>query len=143
VFEREFSSGGIVIRRSGEGIYVLLIKDGYGHWTWPKGHLDKNETPQEAAAREIKEEAGIADLDLLAKVGQTQYFYRLNGALRFKTVHLYLFETREVALKIQKSEIDSGEWLSPRDALERIEYRGSGKLLKKAIDKFSVIKKVL
>jgi len=47
--KREFSSGGIVIKKVKSTIKVLLIKDGYGHWTWPKGNIERGETLKEAA----------------------------------------------------------------------------------------------
>ena len=39
--DREFSAGGIVIKGKKDDLEVLLIKDGYGRWTWPKGKIDK------------------------------------------------------------------------------------------------------
>ncbi|MBU4310579.1 NUDIX domain-containing protein, partial [bacterium] len=50
--KREFSAGGIVIKREKSKIKVLLIKDGYGKWTWPKGNIDKGESSEDAALRE-------------------------------------------------------------------------------------------
>lgn len=140
---REFSSGGIVARKRGRSFLVLLIKDGYGRWTWPKGNIDKGETAQEAALREIGEEVGITDIHLLEKVGKTEYFYRLRGRLTFKTVYLYLCETRQARLVIQKTEIDAGRWFSPKEALKKVEYRGAKELLKKALDRFASLKKVV
>ena len=49
--EREVSAGGIVFRRFGAEARFLLIKDSYRHWGFPKGHLEEEETPAEAALR--------------------------------------------------------------------------------------------
>jgi 8-oxo-dGTP pyrophosphatase MutT (NUDIX family) len=134
--EREFSSGGVIIKRHGGELRILLIKDGYGHWTWPKGNIEKGESPPEAAIREIGEEVGLKKIRLIDKVSDIKYFYRLKGRLRFKTVYLYLFEARgEEALKVLKSEIEEAQWLSPEAALEKVEYRGSKEVLKKAIER--------
>lgn len=140
--KREFSSGGVVTRRRGTGFLVLLIKDGYGRWTWPKGNIRKKESSKEAAIREIGEEVGLKEIDIIEKVGRTQYFYKLNNILRFKTVYLYLCESKKARLAIQTSEIESGKWFAPQEALERIEYKGSKNLLKKAIKKFAAIHKL-
>ena len=140
--KREFSSGGIVARKRGNVFSVLLIKDGYGRWTWPKGNIKKSESSKEAAVREIGEETGIKEISVLEKIGQTQYFYKRSGVLKFKTVFLYLCETKQAWLKIQESEIEGGRWFTPQDALSKVEYKGSKELLKKAIDKFAAIKNI-
>lgn len=143
VVKREFSSGGIVARKNARGISILLIKDGYGRWTWPKGNIKKGESSRDTAVREIEEEVGIKDAKVLEKVGQTQYFYKLKGSLRFKTVYIYLCEViGSDKLIIQKSEIKEGRWLTPKDALSLIEYKGSKEILHKAIERFAFIKKL-
>jgi 8-oxo-dGTP pyrophosphatase MutT (NUDIX family) len=59
--ELEVSAGGIVFRRlPGEGAKYLLIRDSYNNWGFPKGHLEGNESPAEAAIRETAEETGLA-----------------------------------------------------------------------------------
>lgn len=137
--EKEFSAGGIVIREEGDVLYILLIKDGYGRWTWPKGKIDKGESPEDAAIREIKEETGISNVQLLKKVGLTQYFYKLKGALIFKTVYVFLCKTRNVELKIQASEIKDAKWYTPKEARETVEYKGSKELLEKAIRNYKAL----
>ena len=79
--EREFSAGGIVVKRQGRGFDVLLIKDSYGRWSWPKGHIERDEKSADAALREIEEEVGLKNLRILGKAGRSNYFYRLEGKL--------------------------------------------------------------
>ncbi|MDD5449243.1 MAG: NUDIX domain-containing protein [Candidatus Omnitrophica bacterium] len=133
----EFSAGGVIIKKRPEGILVLLIKDGYGRWTWPKGNIEKGETPQEAAIREIREEVGLKNIRPLDKLDVIKYVYRLKGKLIFKTVYLFLFEAQgEESLKVLKEEIEDAQWLTPDEALRRIEYKGAKEVLKKAIGRF-------
>ncbi len=133
-FEREFSSGGVVVKRYGSKVQILLIKDPYGKWTWPKGKIEKREKPLDAAKREIREETGLKNIQAVSKIGQTNYFYRRNKKLIYKTVYLYLFEfSGKEALLIQKSEIEDGRWFSKEVALSKVGYKGAGDLLKKAI----------
>lgn len=135
--EREFSSGGIVAKKAGPAFKILLIKDGYGHWTWPKGNIEKGETSQETAIREIGEEVGLKNIRPIEKIDTIRYFYRLKGKLIFKTVYIYLFELKgNEKLKALCSEIADAKWFSPHEALNKIEYKGSREVLKKAIDKF-------
>lgn len=138
---KEFSSGGVIIKQSPAGLNVLLIKDGYGRWTWPKGNIEAGESPQEAAIREIGEEVGLKDIELIDKITDIKYFYRLKGKPVFKMVNLYLFEAKsEEPLKILKTEIEDAQWFPPEAALERVEYRGSKEVLKKAIAQFKKIR---
>ena len=58
--EIEVSAGGVVYRREPSGaVRYLLIRDPYAHWGLPKGHLEDEETPAEAALRETAEETGL------------------------------------------------------------------------------------
>ncbi len=132
--KREFSAGGIVFRRRGKGFKVLLIKDAYGRWTWPKGNIDTGEKSQDAAVREIKEEVGLENIRILAKIGRNNYFYRLKGDLIFKTVFFFLMEANSnEKLKVQKAEINDAHWFNPEDALKTLDYKGAKEMLEKAI----------
>ena len=112
-----------------------LISD--GRWTWPKGKIEKGETPEQAAIREIREETGLKDIELVCKIGDVKYFYSLKAELIFKTVYVYLFKHigRE-ALKILHKEIEAGAWFTPDEALRKVEYKGAKQFLKKGIKRF-------
>jgi len=140
--KREFSAGGIIVRKKGQDFEVLLIKDSYGHWTWPKGHIDAGEASNKAALREITEEVGLKNLHILDKVGRTNYFFRLKEDLIFKTVFFFLVEASvQEKLKVQKSELEKAQWLRPDVALKRVEYKGAKKMLEKAIKMYKRIRK--
>lgn len=135
--EREFSSGGIVMKLRNSEIRLLLIKDPYGRWTWPKGKIDKGESSFGAAKREVGEETGLKNIQIINRVGQTNYFYKREGKLIYKTVYLYLFKfVGKEALSIQKTEIKDGRWFSKEEALSKVDYKGAKELLKKAIRAF-------
>ena len=135
--EHQFAAGGVVIKKDGDEIKILLIKDGYGHWIWPKGHIEPGEEPENTALREISEETGQHKLRVLEELGKQEYYFTLKGKKIFKTVHVFLIRSDgSEDLDIQTSEIQTGEWLSPEDALKRIEYKESRNLLKKGIEIF-------
>lgn len=135
--ERQFAAGGIVIRKDKEGLMVLLIKDGYGHWIWPKGHIEEGEGAEGAALREIVEETGLGDVRILEELGKQRYYFVHKGKRIFKTVHIFLMVSgRRRRLKVQRSEIRAARWYPPAKALSTIEYDGSRALLEKAIRTF-------
>ena len=137
--KREFSAGGIVFRKQGKEIEVLLIKDAYGRWTWPKGHIEQGERSQDAALREIKEEAGLKNIRILGKVGRNNYFFRLKGILIFKTVFFFLAQVNEKErLKVQRTEIEDARWFKSDRALKTVEYKGAKEMLKKAIEMYKM-----
>lgn len=134
LFEREISAGGIVIKGEGSGVKVLLIKDSYGRWTWPKGKLEKRESPEGAALREVEEEVGLNNIKIIKRLDYVNYFYRRQGKLIFKTVTVYLFKAEgDEKLRIQLSEIQDGRWFPPEEALRIISYKGAAQILKKAL----------
>ena len=158
--KREFSAGGIVIKREKSKIKVLLIKDSYGRWTWPKGNIRKEESSEDAALREIQEETGLTKLQIIEKIDKINYFYRpsslrpsslrssglgdpecsegsrLHGTLIYKTVYLFLIKAEgKEKFKIQTSEIRNAKWFTPEEALETVAYKGAKEILKKAIEK--------
>jgi len=136
--EQQFSAGGVVIRKNEEKIEVLLIKDRFGHWTWPKGHIEDGETPGQAAIREITEETGLRTLCVLQELGRQKYTFQYAGKTIHKTVDIFLVKAvKNEKLVIQGSEIDSGRWLSAEKALELIEYEGSRNILGRGIAVFN------
>ncbi|MBL7085011.1 MAG: NUDIX domain-containing protein [Candidatus Omnitrophica bacterium] len=140
--KREFSAGGIVFRRKSRGFEVLLIKDVYGRWTWPKGHIDRDEKSQDAALREIEEEAGLKNIRILGRIGRNNYFFRLKEDLIFKTVYFFLVQADSAEkLKVQKAEIEDARWFKPDEALKTVEYKGAREMLEKAIEMYKAEKR--
>lgn len=94
---RELSAGGIVFRASGNSVAFALMKDSYGKWTFPKGHVEPAEDIEEAAARETLEELGLDQVRLLEYLGKIDIWFRdkfhKKGQLIHKDIHFYLFQT--------------------------------------------------
>ena len=99
--EREISAGGLVFTRTPRGIKFAIMKDSYGKWAFPKGHVERGETQEEAAARETLEELGLDQVRLLQYLGTIDIWFRdrfeKKGTLIHKDIHYYLFETLEGA----------------------------------------------
>jgi 8-oxo-dGTP pyrophosphatase MutT (NUDIX family) len=95
--EREESAGGIVLRRSKNRLAIAMMKDPYGKWTFPKGHVEEGESLEEAAARETLEELGLEQIRLIEELGKIDIWFRdqfnKKGKLIHKDIHFFLFET--------------------------------------------------
>ena len=129
---REPTSGGIVFRLSKDkkDIDILLIQDSKGRWTIPKGHIEPGETAKMTARREIEEETGLKNLNILTWLGKIHFKYRRADKLVLMTTQIYLVEA------IDKRESPIGEkwmrgirWFKFADALELIEYEDIEKLM--------------
>ncbi len=130
----EKSSGAVVFRKDKHVKYLLLHYEA-GHWDFPKGHIEKNESEQQAALREIKEETGVSGVSFVDGFKETiKYFYKKEGKTVFKTVVFFIAETKTEKVKISFEHIGS-EWLEYKDAFERLTYKNAKDVLEKA-DKF-------
>jgi len=128
---REPTAGGIIFRHNKEGrIEILLIQDAKDRWTIPKGHIEEGETAQQTAKREIGEEAGLTDVEVLGWLGKIHFRYRRIDKLVLMTTQIYLVRARGDTNAIQKEEWMNGiKWFEFHDALDAIEYEDIGKLM--------------
>ncbi len=132
---REPTSGGIVFRHAEkEGmIEILLIQDAKDRWTIPKGHIEEGETAAQTARREIGEEAGLMDVDMLGWLGKIHFRYRRVDRLVLMTTQIYLVRVRTDGNEIQKEDWMNGiKWFPFNEALDLIEYEDIAKLMLKA-----------
>lgn len=128
---REPTAGGIVFRRDKDGkVEILLIQDAKDRWTIPKGHIEEGETAQQTARREIGEEAGLPNVDVLGWLGKIHFRYRRLDKLVLMTTQIYLVRAKGDTDAIQKEEWMNGiKWFAFNDALDAIEYEDIGKLM--------------
>jgi 8-oxo-dGTP pyrophosphatase MutT (NUDIX family) len=134
---REPTAGGIVYRRNKDGeIEVLLIQDAKDRWTIPKGHIEEGETAQQTARREIGEEAGLKNVDVLGWLGKIHFRYRRVDKLVLMTTQIYLVKALGDTDAIKKEEwMKDIRWFKFHDALDEIEYEDIGKLMLLAMKK--------
>ena len=70
---KEISSGGVIYKKKDDGYYFCLILDAYNKWTFPKGHVEKGESLEETALRELEEETGLNKLSIILLVKSIPY----------------------------------------------------------------------
>lgn len=130
----EVSAGGVVFRRDAElGVVVLLIRDAYGNWGFPKGHLEGTETPAEAARRETHEEAGLEGLVLHGPIRVIDWHFRFRGRSIHKYCHFFLFESEQGEACPQSAEgITECLWVPLEQAGARLSYDNARGVLKRA-----------
>ncbi len=128
---REPTAGGVIFRRNKKNdIEILLIQDSKDRWTIPKGHIEEGETAQETAVREVGEEAGLKEVDVICWLGKIHFRYRRITTLVLMTTQIYLIHARGNTNDIKKEDWMNGiRWFSFSEALDRIEYEDIGKLM--------------
>ncbi len=143
----EKSAGAVVFYREPAGkIEYLLLKHRAGHWAFPKGLIEKGEKPEEAARREIGEEAGIEDVEFIDGFKETEkYFFKVKydyqikergwkrgeGVLKFVTYFLAQAKAKKVELSHEHEDFT---WLGFNEATEKVTYKGAKEILQKAND---------
>ena len=131
----ETSAGGVVIRRLVREPEFLLIRDPYGNWGLPKGHLEPEETPQEAARREVAEETRIEDVRVLAELACIDWYFRDRRGLVHKFCHFFLMESAvgEASPRLEEGITDC-VWLPYADAVRTITYDNAREVVRRAGD---------
>lgn len=129
---RETSAGGVVVRHANEPL-VLLIRDSYGHWGLPKGHVERGERSESAAMREVLEETGLADVRVLGSITTIEWRFRFRGRLVQKRCEFFLMQSETSVTRPQKAEgITACKWMPMPKALRVIGYDNAREVLRQA-----------
>ena len=129
---RETTSGGVVFRRnakSGE-LEILLMQDAKNRWTIPKGHVEPGEETGATAEREIREETGLQDMEVLIWLGKVNFRYRRGHTLVLMTMHIWLVEAQGDTNRLNPEDwLNDIRWLPAHEAVDKIAYEDIGKLI--------------
>ncbi len=129
---REPTAGGIVFRPTADNkdIEILLIQDSKDRWTIPKGHIEPGETAKQTAVREIGEESGLKEVEVLGWLGKIHFKYRRADKLVLMTTQVYLVQSMDKNERPTKEKWMNGiRWFSFNEALDAIEYADIEKLM--------------
>ncbi len=135
----EKSCGAVVYRKTPrEGTKILLVKNHNGKcWTFPKGHIESNESEKQTALREIKEETGLT-VTIEPNFRQTS-IYRPFGKIK-KYVVFFLARANDSVVNMQQNEIDYYLWVSLEDAMKLCSHENDTKILAEVRKRFSQTK---
>ncbi len=143
---RAFSAGGVVVRNVGAGqpqntghtapelerIEVALV----GHlreniWTLPKGTPAPNETREQTALREVREETGL-EARILGEIGSIEYTFTRRGVRFIKQVFHYLMLATGGAVELHDHEYDEARWFPFAEALRALTYENEIEIVRRA-----------
>jgi len=132
---KEVSAGGVVYRRTDDGIEVVLAsrrtRRGQLAWGLAKGGIEMGETREQAAIREVREETGLT-ADIEVDLGDTKYMYVWDDIRIRKTVHFFLMRHTGGNVDDRDDEMEEIRWFPMDRAIKRAAYRGERDMLVKA-----------
>ncbi len=114
---------------------VLILKQVQGHWGFPKGHVENNETEIETAIREIKEETNL-DVEINEKFRYVETYSPKENV----TKDVVFFVAKKIGgdVKPQEEEVSEIKWVSPKEALELVSYESSKIVMEKVINDLGI-----
>ncbi len=128
-FKYKLAAGGIVENSEGK---ILLMKR-LGKWDLPKGKLDKGETIEECALREIEEETGAKELSIVSSFAETYHTYYRNEKWIIKHTHWYIVNCKNDKELVPETEED----------IEEVIWMDSSGIKVSKLDTYPAIKKLL
>ena len=136
---REFSAGGVVVRRIRGAWHLAAIRPGgkTNVWALPKGLVGDDEAPADTALREVTEETGVRGR-LVEKLGDVRYVYTWEGERVFKIVSFFLLRYSNGRLgelpPETAHEVDEVRWLPLEDGPRLLAYGGEREMAAKAVE---------
>ena len=136
---REFSAGGVVVRRlRGEWAFAAIRPGGKppGTWALPKGQIGAGESGEATALREVEEETGVRGRSL-GKLGDVRYWFNWEGERIFKVVSFFLVRYEAGRLgeldPAHRHEVAEVRWLPLADGPRLLAYGGERQMAEKAL----------
>lgn len=136
----QFSAGGIVLKKvhspsGGLQVFILVSQHSQHHgWVFPKGIIgdhDKNESKEETAVREVKEETGILG-KIIKPLTPIEYWFVLDKEKIKKTVYYFIMEYISGDTKNHDFEMENVEWLKANEVEKRLTYPSDKKVWQQA-----------
>jgi ADP-ribose pyrophosphatase YjhB (NUDIX family) len=128
----ETSAGGLVVDRTGPVARAALIarvdRRGRLVWSLPKGHIERGESAEDAAVREVEEETGIQGR-VVAPLGVIDFWFVAEDRRVHKTVHHYLLLASGGELSDADIEVEEVAWVPLDELAGRLQYADERQLV--------------
>jgi ADP-ribose pyrophosphatase YjhB (NUDIX family) len=135
----EVSAGGFVVSKDDPTLVCLMARFNRGgklEWCIPKGHLEENETNEQAALREVFEETGLK-AEITDQLGEVNYQFIQSGTRIAKTVHVYLMKQVGGELTFENDphrEASELEWVPVSSLLARLSHSNERRIARLAVE---------
>ena len=134
----QISAGGVAFRKTKARTEVALISVGEDNrWQLPKGLIDKGESTEAAAIREVREEAGI-ETEMVERIDKVEYWYFWNESgerVRYhKFVYFYLLRYKSGDVSDHDDEVNEARWFEISDAIEQLSFRSEKTVVSQALE---------
>lgn len=126
--DKEFSAGGVVSRNDELLLVQVTNLKGEDVWTFPKGHPEKGETPEQTALREVAEETGW-ECSIKCDLMTVSYKFTRQGRPVDKKVQWFWMEPKKKTGKPDAVEVRAAKWISSEKAFELLKYPSDLELL--------------
>ena len=135
--ETQISAGGAVLRNGPAGLEVVAISTGSPpRWQLPKGLIEKDEKPEAAALREVREETGI-EARIESLVDKVEYWYQAQNRgerVRYhKFVYFYLMWYVSGDVVDHDAEVNEARWIPAEKAATTLAFRSEQAIVEKAV----------
>lgn len=137
--KRDYSYGVIPLFREEESWKIFLINQ-YGHggdvyWTFPKGHAEGEETPLQAALRELREETALRMGQVEETQTYTQEYSFMDGGIRIKKVVIYYCGiAASKVYQVQEEEVKEAGWFTPEEAFQKLTFDPAKEMLRRVLE---------
>ncbi len=133
--KRTQTAGGVVLNKEG---LVLVVSQNGNSWSLPKGHIDEGENKLQAAIREIYEESGISELELVKNLGSYErYRIGLDGGediSELKQIYIFLFSTNQNVLKPIDPANPEAIWVKKENVADLLTHKKDKEFFLRIID---------
>lgn len=133
----EVSCGGVPVyftsEKDPEPLYLLLLHNGpYKYWAFPKGRQNFGETYEETAIREIREETGIGNFEILKRLISDSIYFPKRGAITIvKKVIFFLVRFHSQNIEISPEHVN-WKWVTFEEALSMLTFEDYSRVLKES-----------
>ncbi|MDD5145632.1 MAG: NUDIX domain-containing protein [Candidatus Pacebacteria bacterium] len=139
----EKSAGAVIFRKEpsqkeGKIYYLLLNYPGFrrptSYWDLPKGHIEKGEALEDTMRREVREETGLVDIELVPDFKETiKYFFKWENSNIMKFVTFFIAKTKTKEVKVSGEHLGY-EWLPYEEAIKKLTFKNAKNILQKVND---------